>query len=197
MRHGVWLLWLFLAPPAAAQAKWTLTLERGWTTYSSAVHDTASEPAHLRPWRPAVYSLRLARESGRWELALGGGIALGQWGVNIGDFVVLPDESLHLYEIAPELGMRIGATATGVVARLHLGPVLAIWVPSGEDPRQRLGAQAGGSLAFPLGAKWSASARADLALSRSLVNKDEETDDLTRASTMRRGRLALGITRRL
>lgn len=181
----------------AGQGTWMLTAERGWTTYSSAAHDTSSEPVHLRAWHPAVYSLRLAREYDRFGIGIAAGIALGQWGVTIGDFVVLPDESLRLIEIAPELSLKVATNPTGVALRVHAGPVLDIWTPTGEDPRQRIGAQVGASLAIPVGERWSATLRTDVALSRSLMNVEEQTAEITRESSMRRGRLALGLTRRL
>jgi hypothetical protein len=179
------------------QGHWTLTVERGWTTYSSASHDTSASPVHLRPWRPAVYSIRVAHGSGRFGLAIGAGVAFGEWGVNIEDFVLLPDESLQLIEIAPEVNIRLATSALGTVLRLHAGPLLDLWKPSGEDPRQRLGAQAGATLSVPFASRWALDVRGDVAVSRSLMNEDEESAAITRESTMRRGRLALGITRRL
>lgn len=183
--------------PLAGQGAWTLTAERGWTTYSGAAHDTSAEPVHLRAWHPAVYSLRLAREYDRFGFGIAAGIALGQWGVTIGDFVVLPDESLRLIEIAPELSFKVATNPTGVVIRIHAGPILDYWTPSGEETRQRIGAQAGASLSVPMAARWTATLRTDVAFSRSLMNDEEETAAISRDPVMRRGRLALGITRRL
>ena len=199
-RPIVTLLFLALAArstPALAQSRWSLTLERGWSTYSAAAKDTSADPGRLRPYRPAIYTMRLARERGRLGLALAVGGALGQWSVNFGDFYVLPDESLHLIEVAPEIRYRLGGTSVGAVAILHLGPTLTFWSPSGEDQRQRLGVQAGGTLSLPLTGRWAVDLRGDVAVSRSLMNEDEESAAVSREPTMRRGRLALGLTRRL
>lgn len=193
----VLLVLSFPTAPAAAQSRWTLTLERGWSVYSAAAKDSSADPGHLRAYRPAVYSLRLAREQGRLGFALAVGGALGQWSVNFGDFYVLPDEALHLVEVAPEVRYRLGTSSAGAAAYLHLGPTLSIWSPSGEDPRQRLGAQAGATLSVPFASRWALDVRGDVAVSRSLMNEDEESAAITRESTMRRGRLALGISRRL
>lgn len=179
------------------QGHWTLTAERGWTTYSSASHDTSAPPVHLRPWRPAVYTVRIAHESGRFGLAIGAGVAFGEWGVNIDDFVVLPDESLQLIEIAPEASLRLDSGTPGTALRLHAGPLLDVWKPAGEDPRQRLGVQAGATLSVPLAGRWTLDLRGDVAVTRSLMNEDEESAAVSRDPSMRRGRLALGITRRL
>src|SRR5689334_14569372 len=109
----------FLPARLDAQSRWTLTLERGWTTYSAAAKDSSADPALLRPYRPAIYAIRLAHDRARFGYALAIGAAFGEWSVNFGDFYVLPDESLHLVEIAPEARYRLGTNTGGTTARLH------------------------------------------------------------------------------
>lgn len=197
MRPVLTILALLIPSTMQAQSHWALTAEAGHTTYSSAAYDTSTDVVHLRPWRPTVYTLRLSRESRQIGFGLGIGFAPGKLGVNVDDFALLPGESLHLIEIAPELSLHLGTTSAGATFRWHAGPLLDIWVPSGEDPRQRIGAQTGATLELPVARSWAVTLRADLAVSGSFINESEASDGLRRDATMRRGRLALGITRRL
>jgi hypothetical protein len=68
---------------------------------------------------------------------------------------------------------------------------------SGEDPRSRLGALLGTVVELPLTERWRVDLRADLTLTRSWMRPEDEDAAITRESSMRRGRLALGITRKL
>lgn len=197
MRSAFTMLVLFAPTTMVAQARWSLGVEVGGTTYSAAAHDTSVDQVHLRPGYPTIYTVRLARESDRFGVALGVGFASSEWAVNIDDFRILTGDGLALFEIAPEVSARIARTSAGATLRVHTGPIFDVWVPSGEDPRQRLGAQLGLALALPLAQAWKVTIRSDMALSRSFLNEDEESAAVRRDGTMRRGRLALGITRRL
>lgn len=191
------ILALSLALPRAARAQWTLTLERGGTTFSAAAHDTSSPPIRLIPWHPAVYSLRVMRTKGRigWGVALGyGGSELGG---KVGNVVILPGGTLGVVEVAPELSYAVRATAQGAALRAYAGPLLDRWFPSGDAARTSYGAFAGAALTLPFTSRLEVSLRADFALMTSEVTKDEASAELIREPTMRRGRFALGVTRHL
>src|ERR1041384_3153450 len=199
MRHLLLLTGLLstVVPAAAAQTSWSATFEVGKAVFSSAARDSGADPAHIRPWHPTLLPLRLARRGERIGFGLALGYAGGQEAVNFGDFVVLPGTDLGLLEIAPEIDGAVRTPGAGAALRWHLGPILDFWWPSGADPRVRAGAEAGGSLSFPLTERWRFDVRGDLAMTASYLNPDEATDGLRREHTMRRGRLGLGITRQL
>ena len=180
-----------------AQRTWTGALEIGKATYSSAATDTGSDPAHLRPWHPTLFTLRLAREGSGLGLGIAMSYASGQEGVNVGDFVVLPGSSLRLLEIAPELRGPLLVTGRDATLRWHAGPILDVWWPSGVDPRRRFGGAAGLTLALPLAESWRVTLRGDVALTASYLPPAEAGGGLHRDHSMRRGRLAFGVARHL
>jgi hypothetical protein len=185
------------AGPVRAQAEWRLTLEAGATTFSSAAHDTSTPAVHLRPWRPTTFSLRATRDHGRLGFGVTLGVSNGPLGVNIEDFVLLDGSRLLLFELSPEVRYRLAATGGGESLHLSAGPILDFWTPEGDDPRTAFGGIGGLTLSLPLAGDWLVDVRGDLAVTGSLLTEEEETPALTRESTMRRGRLALGITRKL
>lgn len=196
--YGVLILLAAAVPStASAQAGWHLTLERGSTTFSAAAHDTSADQVQVRPWHPATYTFRLVRESRR----LGFGVALtysnGPVAANIDDFVLLPGDTQLLIELAPELRYPLIAASSGVTLRIHVGPVVDIWTPSGDDTRTVFGGLGGLTMSFPIAGRWQADLRADVAVTGSNVTKDEASDGIVREPTMRRGRLGIGITKRL
>jgi hypothetical protein len=179
----------------AAQGKWSLSFERGFTTFSETAHDTSTPPVRAIPWHPASYTLRLARDGEKLGLGFALTAASGQLAGKVGDFVVLPGANLKLVEFAPELRWRLTSTSSGAAFIGHAGPVVDIWAPEGDDVRAAYGGVGGVTLALPITARWSAVIRADLAVTGSEATRDEASDQIKRARTMRRGRLALGITR--
>ncbi len=179
----------------AAQERWTLTIERGFTSYSMAAHDTSTPQVRVLPWHPAVYTVRLAREGGRIGVAVSLGAAGGELAGTSEDVVVLPGAGLGLLEVAPEMRLRLTTLATGAELVAHAGPVLDLWLPEGDDARAAYGGIAGATLLAPITRRWKVSIRTDVTITGSEVTKAETSDALIRARTMRRGRLALGITR--
>ncbi len=194
------LLLLTLVPGgnATAQASWHLTFERAATTFSAEAHDSSTtDRVHIRPWHPTIYSLRLIRQAGRLGIGVGIGYSSAAVAGNIGDFVLQLGDRERLVELAPELRYRLGATATGASWILHAGPLLDIWTPEGGDGRTVWGAAAGATLAIPIGTRWAVDVRTDFGITAATVTEAETSAELIRENSVRRGRLALGITRRL
>ena len=101
--------------PLAAQGGWTLSLERGFTTYSEAVHDTSTPPVRLIPWHLGTYSVRVSHDGGRSGFSVALTVANGQMGATVGDVAILPGSGLLLLEAAPELRVRISAASSAAV----------------------------------------------------------------------------------
>ena len=189
---------LGLPATLSAQADWRLTLDLGATRFSAQVHDSSStDRVFVRPWRPTMYTARVTRETGRLGLGLGLGYAKAPVAGNIDDFVLMLGDEERLIEIAPELRYLVGTTTSGAALRLHFGPVLDIWTPDGAETRSAWGALGGASLELPLAGAWGVEIRADLAVTQSNITDEETSAEIIREPTLRRGRLALGVTRRL
>ncbi len=186
-----------LAGDLSAQHAWTVTIERGFTAFSMAAHDTSTPQIRLVPWHPAAYSIRVSRGGAGVGYALALTAANGQLGATIGDVVILPGAGLLLLEVAPELQLRLATSSSGAALIGHAGPVFDIWAPDGDDVRTAYGGMGGVTLSLPVAGRWSAAIRADLAVTGSEATQAEESAEIKRAKTMRRGRLALGITRTL
>jgi hypothetical protein len=196
MRSTLLIACLLIIPGSlAAQGRWTLSFERGYTTFSETAHDTSTPPVRAIPWHPASYSLRLAHDGERVGLAFALTAAGGQLAGQAEDIVVLPGVHLLLLEFAPELRWRLSSTSAAAVLIAHAGPVVDLWAPEGDDVRAAYGGMGGLTLSLPLTRRWEVTIRSDLAITGSEATREEESDQIKRARTMRRGRLALGITR--
>lgn len=183
--------------PLAAQGAWTLTLDRGATSFSSTAHDTSSPPVRLVPWHPTLYTLRLERRWGRSGLGVGISYGAGVLAGRVEDVVVIPGLSLDLAELAPEVSRALVTTSRGATLRVQAGPLMDLWIPSGEDIRATFGGAAGATLVLPLSARWEVAVRGDIAVTSGEVTPGEASAEIIRARTLRRGRLGLGITRHL
>lgn len=191
------VLLLCAAPQVAAQTRWTLTGELGTNRFSRAAHDSSTPPVSLGAWRATSYTLRLARAEAERSVALSAGLTSSPFAAWIDNVAVVQGGELALYEFGLTYGRRVLRSGRGAALRLEAGPVLHIWTMSGEDPRARLGAQLGTVLELPMTERWRVDLRGDLTLTRSWMRPEDEEGGITRESTMRRGRLGLGITRRL
>jgi len=183
--------------PVTGQAEWRLTLDVGATTFSSAAHDTSTPDVNLRPWRPTTFSLRATRDVGKVGIGMALGLSNGPLAANIDDFVLMDGGNMLLIEFSPEVRYRLVASNSGVSLHLSAGPLIDVWTPQGDDTRTVFGGIGGLTLSLPLAGEWLVDVRGDLAVTGSLLTEEEETPALIRESTMRRGRVALGITRKL
>ena len=186
-----------LARSLSAQRVWTVTLERGNTSYSMAAHDTSTPQIRLLPWHPVSYSIRVSRDGPRVGYSLALTTANGQMGATIGNAVILPGSGLILLEVAPEIRHRFATTSFGATLLAHVGPLFDLWAPQGGDVRTTFGAMGGVTLSLPIDRRWGAVIRGDLAVTGSEATRAEESAEIKRPTTMRRGRLALGISRTL
>jgi hypothetical protein len=180
-----------------AQAEWRLTFDAGATTFSAAAHDTSADQVNIRPWRPTTFSLRLTRDAGKLGAGLTLGVSNGPVGVNIDDFVLMDGFQALLIELAPEIRYRLASIPGGGGLHLSAGPVVDIWTPQDDDTRTVYGGIGALTLSLPLAGSWLVDIRGDLAVTGSLLTEEEGGPGLVRESTMRRGRVALGITKKL
>src|SRR6478736_7036588 len=193
----VGLLCSLMATTLPAQSEWQATIEVGSTSFSSAAHDTNNPATNVHASLDGMYTLRFTRETLRSGIAIALSYSSGFFEGYVENFSVVPGDGIQLVEIAPEGRFAVGRTSTGATLWVHAGPVFDFWSVGGNDPNSRIGGLAGATLALPLSPRWRVDVRGDFAISASYADKEEEGPNLIRPSTMRRGRIALGITKKL
>lgn len=198
MRAFVIVTLLASIPSAlAAQSGWRLSGELGSNRFSRAAHDTSSPAVSLGAWAATSYTLRLARDDGRNVLSASLGYTSSPFAAWIDNVAVIQGGELALAEFGLSYGRRLLRSGRGAALRVEGGPVLHLWTLSGEDPRTRLGALVGSVLELPLTERWRVDLRGDLTVTKSWMRPEDEDAEVSRESSMRRGRVAIGITRRL
>jgi len=152
--------------------------------------------ASLRPYHTTTLLVRLERHWGR--AGVGIGVLSGSPGVaeETSDIVALEKDALTVREIAPEFAVLLARSTSGVALRAHAGAIIDFWSPKGADRRTRAGAQAGLSLACPLGSRVSGLVRAGVALMGSVFEEGEQPSGFALRPTWRRS-LAGGVRWRL
>src|SRR5439155_1379097 len=124
------------ASPAAAQ--WGVSAELGVARFGGTSRDSSG--ATVGPYKPTTLGLRLDRPLGSARVALGvlyakTGLAAEGRGV-----AVVQNDIGSLWEIAPELSLRVARLGTGIEARVDAGPTIDFWNFDGER-RNRVGAR--------------------------------------------------------
>ncbi|HYT04310.1 MAG TPA: hypothetical protein VEM13_05445 [Gemmatimonadales bacterium] len=189
-------LCLGIAPLPRLAAQWSVALEAAASYYGGASRDTAADPTAIRPHHPTGLGVRVDRRLGR--LGVGVAAALARPDViveNSGAGAILKG-ALDLYEIAPEATVLVSRASSVVAVRVHAGPLIDIWSPSGEGTRTRLGGHAGLSLECPIGGRFAGSIRAGGALTGSLFDDGELPSGFERRA-MWRSSVALSLRYRL
>lgn len=168
--------------PRAVAAQWGVSAEIGVARFSGTSRDSSG--ATVGPYRPTTFGVRFDRRTGRVGLALdvlyaAPGLAGAQ-----GDLVFLQYGVLSLWEIAPQVGLRLARFGTGVEARVEAGPAIDLWEFNGEQ-RHRVGARGGVALEWPLARSLTGALRVSGAWSASMVNAEDVPADVERVGTRR------------
>ncbi len=192
------LLTCFAAVTRPLAAQWSVAVEVGSAAFTGSSTDTSTmhSSASLRPYHATTLLVRLERQWGR--AGLGVGVLYGSPGVAVetADIVALEKGVLTVREIAPELAVLLAHSTSGVALRAHAGAIIDFWSPKGAGRRTRAGAQAGLSLACPLGSRVSGLVRAGVALMGSVFEEGEQPSGFALRPTWRRS-LAGGVRWRL
>ena len=145
---------LALGAPAAT-AQWLVGVTAGSQRFGSVAADTASGSRWAGITSSTVLGGRIERRFTRVAVAID--IAYGRAGFAVEDaeFALVAKDVFRLWEIAPEIGVRVAGADTATSVWLRAGPVLDIWMADGADTRVRAGVAAGASLVFPLGPRVS------------------------------------------
>ena len=175
------------ALPAAAQ--WGVSLELGVARFGGTSRDSSG--ATVGPYRSTTFGLRLDRAVGVARVALGvvyakTGLAAEGQGV-----AVVQYDLGSLWEIAPELSLRVARFGTGIEVRLDAGPTIDVWNFDGER-RNRVGGRAAAALEWPLARTLTGSLRVSGTLSGSAFDEADTPGGVERRATRRVG-VAVGL----
>jgi len=173
--------------PAAAQ--WGVSVELGVARFGGTSRDSAG--ATVGPYRPTTFGLRLDRTLGRARVAVdvlyaktglaadGQGVAVVQYGIG------------SLWEIAPEMSLRVARFGLGVEVRVAAGPAIDFWTFDGER-RNRVGGRAAAVVEWPLASALTGSLRVNGVLSGSVFDAADTPSGVERRATRRFG-IAVGL----
>ena len=187
---AVILLLLGLGPSTAlAAVQWGLSAEIGVAGFSGTSRDSSG--ATVGPYRPTTFGVRVDREAGRVRVALN--LLYAQPGLagKQGDALFVQYGVISLWEIAPEVSLRVARFGTGVEARVEAGPALDLW-QFNDEHRHRVGAHACLALEWPLARSLIGSLRAGGVSSRSIVDPADVPTGVERVAT-RRFDMAVGL----
>ena len=179
------------ASPAAAQ--WGVSAEFGVARFGGTSRDSSG--ATVGPYRPTTFGLHLDRGSGRVRVGVGvlyakTGLAAEGRGV-----AVVQNDIGSLWEIAPELSLRVARFGTGIEARVDAGPTIDFWNFDGEQ-RNRMGGRAAAVAEWPLAHALTGSLRVSGMLSGSVFDAADTPSGVERRATRRVG-VAVGLRYRL
>ena len=181
-------LGLAVAAPHA-EAQWSVSAELGVARFGGTTRDSAG--ATVGPYRPTTFGLRLERGLGGARVAVGvlhaetglvaegQGVAVVQYGIG------------SLWEIAPEISLRVARFGTGVEARVEVGPAVDLWNFDGEQ-RNRVGGRAAAVVEWPLARALMGSLRVSGVLSGSVFDAADTPSGVDRRATRRFG-VAVGL----
>jgi hypothetical protein len=104
----------------------------------------------------------------------GNGLAVVQYGIGT------------LWEIAPEVSLRVARFGAGVEARIAAGPALDLWDFDGEQ-RNRVGGRAAAIVEWPLARAFTGSLRVSGVVSESVFDAADAPSGVERHTTRRFG----------
>jgi len=181
---------LLLTPgrlPAAVQ--WGVSVELGVARFGGTSRDSSG--ATVGPYRPTTFGLRLDRSLGRARVAVDilhakTGLAADGQGVAVVQYAIG-----SLWEIAPEMSLRVARFGMGVDVRVEAGPAIDFWNFDGER-RNRVGGRAAAVVEWPLARALTGSLRMNGVLSRSVFDAADTPSGVERRATRRFG-VAVGL----
>src|SRR5947208_1957339 len=120
-----------LVVPGTVSAQWGIAAEIGVARFGGSSRDTSGTT--VGPYRPTTVELRLDRGRGFARVALAllyakTGIAGEQPGL-----AVVQYDLASLWEVAPQVSLRLARFGAGVDVRLEAGPAIQLWTVDGDS----------------------------------------------------------------
>ena len=146
----------FALGPGGAAAQWGVSAEIGVARFGGTSRDSAGTT--VGPYRPTTFGVRLDRGNGLVRVALNVLYAEPGLAGERGDVAFVQYGAVSLWEIAPEIAVRLVRFGAGVETRIEAGPAFDLWDFDGEA-RRRIGARGGVALEWPLARSLTGSLR--------------------------------------
>jgi hypothetical protein len=191
----VTLLTVTLSAAAAVplSAQWEISAEIGVARFGGSSRDSTG--TRVGPYRPTTLALRLGRGVGRARVALAVLRAKTGLAAEGPTLAVVQYDIGTLWEIAPEVSVRVASFGTGAEARVDAGPAIDLWDFDGER-RSRWGGRAGVSLEWPLARVLAGYMRLGGVVTGSVFDAADVPDGVERVAT-RRVAVAIGLRYRM
>ncbi len=190
-------LCLLLSAPVALHAQWRVALTAGSSTVRGDARDDAdTDRPELRDDHPATVRVAVGRNAGPWRFSAGIEHTDADISESSASTAIVTPAALHAWGAMAEAGRRIAGHAGTAALYLLLGGELTHWsfdLAEGAG-RSRGAVQGAAEFDFPMGRRWSAVVRGEVATGGSVFSADELPDGFARISRRRAG-MNLGIAR--
>jgi hypothetical protein len=148
------------SPTSAPAAQWAVGLEVTAARYWGGAHETSGERS-LRPYRPTLLGVVLARSLGATSVAVHGYYGSASLALEGGDAVVAVKDALTLYGMALESSVRLATLGHDSSLLAGIAPIVERWDLSGAGAHVRAAVMASLALQVTLGEHWEGALRGE------------------------------------
>ena len=177
------------AGPHMGAAQWSLSADVGVAYFGGTSRDSAG--ATVGPYRPTTLAVRVDHGDGPVRFGLHVLYAEPGLAGKQGDLAFVQSGVLSLWEIVPQVAVRVVRFGTGVEGRIEAGPAFDLWEFDNEQ-RNRVGARGAVALQWPLARSLTGSLRVGGVWSESVVDPGDVPAGVERVTT-RRFDVAIGL----
>jgi hypothetical protein len=174
------------ASGAAQEHDWAVSADISTVWFGAGAEDPAAGLS-IGPGPGTAFGIGASRNAGAARIGLRvlrvqAGFRLTGEGISL----TADDDGFTLYELAPEVGIRLIRLGTaGSELRLAAGPNFGFWQWEGADDRTRIGGRARLGLEVPIAGRWTGGAWLEGAVSGSVFDADELPAEYERQSLLR------------
>ena len=177
------------AGPHMGAAQWSLSADVGVAYFGGTSRDSSG--ATVGPYRPTTLAVRVDHGDGPVRFGLHVLYAEPGLAGKQGDLAFVQSGVLSLWEIVPQVAVRVVRFGTGVEGRIEAGPAFDLWEFDNEQ-RNRVGARGAVALQWPLARSLTGSLRVGGVWSESVVDPGDVPAGVERVTT-RRFDVAIGL----
>jgi hypothetical protein len=176
--------------------EWGLSTELGLSAFSGGARDSASSGTVGHPSRATSIGFRLDANSGKTRISVG--LLYASTGLEISGsgLQVIARSAFKLFEVAPELAIRVFSLSSGGRVHVHGGMVIDRWKPAGEETRMLLGGLVAASVELPVSHRLTAGVRWETSITKSVFRQGEVPPEFELRRSLRH-RVGLGVRYRL
>lgn len=179
----------FSFAPRVGAAQWGISAHLGVARFGGSSRDTSG--TRVGPYRPTTLELRLDRALGPNRLAIAVVRAKTGLAGERGGVAVVQYDAASLWEITPQVSLRLARFETGIEVRLEAGPALELW-DLNDEARNRVGGRAAAAMEWPVASGLTGSLHVNGVLSGSVFDPADTPSGVERLATRRVG-VAIGL----